>query len=67
MRRKKIEDMKINAISEIYKYFLENKVKIIKMNHCLNDSSFTHYEGFVQLDKDRNFFKIVNKVPNHKY
>ena len=37
------------------------------MNHCLNDSGFTHFEGFIQMDKDRNFVKIVKKVPKHKY
>ena len=57
----------MDAIEDIYSYFVDNKVKIMKMNHCLNDSGFTHFEGYIQLADDRNFLKIVNMVPNNKY
>ena len=42
-------------------------VKVTKMNHCLNDTGFTHFDGYIQLDKERNFMKIVCKVPKNKY
>lgn len=47
LKRMKQEDMKINAINDIYNYFINNKIKVVKMNHCLNDASFTHYEGYI--------------------
>lgn len=37
----------VGQIDDIYDYFINNKVKIVKMNHCLTDSGFTHYEGFI--------------------
>lgn len=59
--------VEFREIDRLHEYFLNNKVKVIKMNHCLNESGFTHFEGFIQLDHDKNFFKITNKIPNHKY
>ena len=43
---KKIYD-DIDQIDQVEKYFTENKVKIVKMNHCFNDQGFTQYEGFI--------------------
>lgn len=37
------------------------------MNHCLNDSGLTQYEGYVELKENGEYFKITNKIPNPKY
>ena len=52
---------------DIHQFFENNKVKIIKMNHCLNDSGLTQYEGYVELKENGEYFKITNKIPNPKY
>ena len=54
-------------IDEINDYFTNNKVKIIKMNHCLNESGFTQYESFIELVEDNKFVKITNKIPSPVY
>ena len=64
----KKESINSEEIDHIHEYFAKNKVKMIKMNHCLNDAGFTHFEGYIQLvQEEGNFIKIVNKIPNHKY
>ena len=37
------------------------------MNHCLNDSGLTQYEGYMQLEDDGEFMKLTNKIPTPKY
>jgi len=37
------------------------------MNHCLNDSGFTQFEGYIQLLENGEYLKITNKIPNPKY
>ena len=57
----------MNYIDEVNEYFQKNKIKVIKLNHCLNDSGFTQFEGFIQLEDDNQFVKITNKIPNQVY
>lgn len=40
----------IQMIDEINEYFSTNKIKIIKMNHCLSESGFTQFESFIELE-----------------
>ena len=37
----------VHEINEIEAFFTKNKVKMIKMNHCLKDSGITHFEGYI--------------------
>ena len=39
--RLKIEEDNVGMIDEVYKYFKENKIKIIKINHCFAESGST--------------------------
>ncbi len=66
---KRIENEKNDAdeFYDIQKFFETNKVKIVKMNHCLNDQGSTQYEGYMKLEDEGEYMKITNKIPNPKY
>lgn len=57
-------------MDEITKFFKTNKVKIIKLNHSLDQSTqkATRYDGYLHLLEDETF-EIVIKKPskNFKY
>ena len=57
----------VDEINRIKKFFADNKVKIVKFNHSLDDSvqRFTQFDGFMQIDSETNYIKFTIKKPNN--
>ena len=66
-RKMEEERARVGQIAEVESYFRDNKIKILKLNHCFKEDGFTQYEGYLQLMSDNNQLKIFTKVPNPKY
>lgn len=50
-------------MKSIEEFFKNNKIKIIKLNHCMKLSGTTQYDGFMQLDSDGDYMRLTNKLP----
>ena len=50
----------------IINYFKYNKVKIVKLNHCLNTDGATQFDGYMQLSSNGQYIDIFKKVPLKK-
>ena len=61
----------LDEINRIRKFFQENKVKMIKMNHSFDSDvqRFSQFDGYIQLSKDGKYLEMTNKKPsnNPKY
>ena len=55
--------LEFDEIEKITHFFQSNKVRIVKLNHCLTVSAPTEFESFMQLSADGDYFQITNKIP----
>ena len=44
-------------------FFKSNKVRIVKLNHCLAEDGYTEFDSLMQLSADGETFEISNKIP----
>ena len=66
MYDKAYQNSKLKDFDEIERitYFFKNdKVKIVKLNHCLAESAPTEFDSIMQLSQDDDCFTITNKIP----
>ena len=55
----------IDEINRIRKFFMDNKVKIVKFNNSLDSrvQRFTQFDAYMQLEELGQFIKFVNIKP----
>lgn len=53
-------------MARIIDFFQNNKVKVVKLNHCLSMTGETQFDGFIKLSKDGNQVEITKKIPQIK-
>lgn len=51
---------------QLQDYFRHNKIKIVKLNHCLTTEGTTQFDGYMQLNEDGDGMEIYKKVPMKK-
>lgn len=73
MWKKALEDKKIKLeraavdLQKVIEFFQNNKVVIMKLNHCMNKSSPTYYDGFMQLSRDGDYIEITKKLARKNF
>ena len=50
-------------IESIMHFFKNNKLKIVKLNHCLYEEGNTEFDALMSLSSDGETIQIVNKIP----
>lgn len=52
--------------ARVENYFKQNKISLVKLNHCMSTYGPTQHDAYMQLSADGEFMEITKKMPRKR-